>query len=166
MWNDSPQVNRNFAWENFMNGHQVLFMDPYIVYYPRQNRNLPTSPVNGIGSRPDPRWDNFRNNLGYILNYSRRLDLAKIQPRSSLSSTNFCLANTSGEEFLIYAPEGGSFTVRLPLNSSSGKLAVEWFDPSTGKTLHQDPIATGASAYKFTSPFKEDAVLYLKNTIR
>ncbi len=74
MWNESPQRNRNYAWENFMNGNQVLFMDPYLVYYPRENRNLCHAPVNGIGSKPDPRWENFRNNLGYILNYSRKLN--------------------------------------------------------------------------------------------
>ena len=51
MWNDTPRVNRNYAWENFMTGNQVLFMDPYLVYYPRQNRNLCLAPVNGIGRR-------------------------------------------------------------------------------------------------------------------
>ena len=53
-------------------------MDPYLVYYPRQNRNLCASSVNGIGAKPDQRWENFRNNLGYILRYSRRLDLAQL----------------------------------------------------------------------------------------
>ena len=40
IWNDSPQKNRNYVWENFTNGNQVLFMDPYLVYYPRQKRKL------------------------------------------------------------------------------------------------------------------------------
>ncbi|HWW00455.1 MAG TPA: hypothetical protein VNZ64_12215, partial [Candidatus Acidoferrum sp.] len=31
MWNDSAQVNRNYLWENFANGNQVLFMDPYLI---------------------------------------------------------------------------------------------------------------------------------------
>ena len=60
MWNDSAQANRNFFWINFTNGNQTLFMDPYVLFYPRQNRNLCPSPVNGIGSSPDPRWDNVR----------------------------------------------------------------------------------------------------------
>ncbi len=50
MWKDTPQVNRNFAWQNFMNGNQVLFMDPYLVYYPREKRNLCGSPMNSICS--------------------------------------------------------------------------------------------------------------------
>ena len=60
MWNDTPQENRNYAWQNFMTGNQVLFMDPYLVYYPREGRNMCVSPVNGICSGPDPRWDNFQ----------------------------------------------------------------------------------------------------------
>jgi hypothetical protein len=64
LWNDSAQVNRNYIWENFANGNQVLYMDPYLIYWPSGNRNLPANPVNGVGSAPDPRWDNFRNNMG------------------------------------------------------------------------------------------------------
>ena len=32
IWKDTPQQNRNYAWENFTTGNQVLFMDPYVVY--------------------------------------------------------------------------------------------------------------------------------------
>ena len=70
MWNDSPQVNRNYFWINFTNGNQTLFMDPYVVYYPREKRNLCPSPVNGIGSGPDPRWENVRDTMGYIRGYA------------------------------------------------------------------------------------------------
>jgi hypothetical protein len=34
MWNDSQQLNRNWLWENFCNGNQGLFMDPYVIYWP------------------------------------------------------------------------------------------------------------------------------------
>jgi hypothetical protein len=55
------------------------------------------------------RWDNFRDNLGYILNYSSKLSLANVTPRSSLSSTGYCLAQTPpvGAEYLVYARAGG-----------------------------------------------------------
>jgi hypothetical protein len=43
----------------------------------------------------------------------------------------------------------------------SRMLAVEWFNPSTGETIVQDPIRAGASSQSFTPPFKGDAVLYL-----
>jgi Putative collagen-binding domain of a collagenase len=163
MWNETAQNNRNYAWENFMNGNQVLFMDPYLVYYPRENRNLCLSTVNGIGSKPDPRWENFRNNLGYILNYSRKLNLARVTPSPSICSTKFCLAQTpaAGAEYLIYAPSGGTFTMDLSAMPESRMLAVEWFNPATGEAMHQDPIKAGASSQPFTPPFSGDAVLYL-----
>ena len=166
MWNDTPQKNRNYAWENLMTGNQVLFMDPYLVYYPRENRNLCLAPVNGIGSQPDPRWENFRNNLGYLLRYSRKVNLAEVSPRNSLSSTKFCLAQTPsvGAEYLVYAPDRGAFTMDLSAMPGSRQLAVEWFNPETGKTITGSPITAGSSSQSFRPPFREDAVLYLVDT--
>jgi len=166
MWNDTPQKNRNYAWENFVTGNQVLFMDPYLVYYPRENRNLCLSPVNGIGSRPDPRWENFRNNLGYLLRYSRKLNLANVIPRTSLCSTKYCLAQTPsvGAEYLAYAPARGAFTLDLSAMPNSRRLAVEWFSPAVGKTITESPITAGSSSQSFSPPFSGDAVLYLVDT--
>jgi hypothetical protein len=166
IWKDTPQQNRNYAWENFLTGNQVLFMDPYAVYYPRQNRNLCVSPSNAICSGPDTRWDNFRDNLGYILRYSRKLNLANVTPRSVLCSTGYCLAQTPsvGAEYLVYAPSGGSFTVNLSAMPGSRTLAVEWFNPSTGATIAGDPIPSGSSSQAFTPPFNGDAMLYLVDT--
>jgi hypothetical protein len=166
MWKDTPQVNRNYAWENFMHGSQVLFMDPYVAYYPREKRNLCVSPKNAVCSGPDKRYDNFRDNLGYILRYSRKLNLAKVTPSSSLSSTGFCLAQTPpvGAEYLVYAPSGGSFTVNLSAMSGSRTLSVEWFNPSTGAATTGDPVPAGSSSQSFSPPFGGDAVLYLVDT--
>lgn len=166
MWNDSPQKNRNYAWENFLNGNQVLFMDPYLIYYPRERRNMCNSPVNGVCKTPDPRWENFRNNLGYILKYSRKVDLANLTPDSSLCSTKYCLAQTPtvGAEYLIYAPHGNSFTVDLSAMPDSRMLSVEWFDPATEETIHQNPIPAGSHARLFSPPFSGDAMLYLVDT--
>lgn len=163
MWNQTPQANRNYAWENFMTGNQVIFMDPYLVYYPRENRNICADVVNGIGSKTDQRWDNFRNNLGYILRYSRKLNLARVTPQPALSSTHFCLAQTqqTGAEYLAYAPSGGSFRMDLSAMPASRKLAVEWFNPETGKVIRKTPIPAGNPSQTFTPPFKGDAVLYL-----
>jgi Putative collagen-binding domain of a collagenase len=163
MWRDSPEQNRNYTWENFTTGNQVLFMDPYVVYYPRENRNLCASPTHSICSRPDARYDNFRDNLGYILKYSRKLSLAKVWPRDSLSSTGYCLAQTPsvGAEYLVYAPSGGRFTVDLSAMPSSRRLVVEWFNPSSGTAIAGGSIPAGQSSQAFTPPFGGDAVLYL-----
>jgi hypothetical protein len=162
MWNDSPRKNREYAWVNFTTGNQVLFMDPYVVFYPRQNRNICLDPVNGIGRKPDPRWENFRHNLGFLVRYSRKLNLANVRPRRDLCSTGHCLAQTpaTGAEYLVYAPEGGSFTLDVSAMPPARMLAVEWFNPASLTTISEDPVAAGPSARSFRAPFGGDAVLY------
>jgi hypothetical protein len=154
------QSVRNYVWENFTNGDQVLFMDPYEIHWTSGNRNVCASPVNGICSGPDTKYDNFRDNLGYTLNYANKTDLAKMTPQGSLCSTGFCLADNvaSGAEYLVYAPNGGSFTVNL--SATTRVLNVEWFDPATGATTAAAAI-TGGSTKSFTAPFSGDAVLYI-----
>jgi hypothetical protein len=157
-----------------MNGNQAVFMDPYLIYYPRQDRNLCVSPTKGVCTAPDKRWDNLRDNLGYILRYSRKLNLANVTPEGgcptsgcgSVCSTGYCLAQTpsAGAEYLVYAPAGGSFTVNLSAMSSARALAVEWFNPSTGAVIAAKPIPSGSSSQVFTPPFSGDAVLYLVDT--
>jgi hypothetical protein len=160
MWNDSPQVNRNYFWINFTNGNQTLFMDPYVVYYPREKRNLCPSPTNGIGSGPDTRWDNVRDTMGYIRGYADRMNLAVMTPQGKLSSTGHALAstNSANPEFLVYAPSGGNFTVNL--SKSSGWFAVEWMNAATGVKIAGADVSGGATR-TFTPPFNGDAVLYL-----
>jgi len=161
MWNDTPQVNRNYFWINFTNGNQTLFMDPYIVFYPREKRNLCPSPVNGIGSGPDPRWENVRDTMGFIRDYADRMNLAAMTPQGKLASTGHALASASSAhpEFLVYAPSGGDVTVNL--SNTSGRILVEWMNPATGgKTAGAD--VTGGATRTFTPPFGGDAVLYLR----
>src|SRR5204863_577679 len=106
-------TNRNYIWDNFMNGNQVIFMDPYVVYYPRENRNNCGNPVQGICSAPDPRYTNFRANMGYTRQYADRMNLIAATPSDSRSSTGNCLFNPAGTaaEYLVYADNSGSFTV-------------------------------------------------------
>ena len=160
MWNDSAQTNRNYVWENFANGNQVIFMDPYLIYWTTGNRNLCQSPSNGVCTGPDSRWNNMRDNLGYTLSYANKMDLAKMTPQGGLSSTGFCLADNvaTGAEYLVYAPNGGTFTVNL--GATTQVLNVEWFNPATGATTAGAAI-TGGSTKSFTAPFSGDAVLYI-----
>ncbi len=161
MWNESPQANRNFFWLNFTQGDQTLFMDPYVLYYPRQNRNLCPSPVHGISSVPDKRWDQVRDTMGYIRDYAERMNLAAMTPQGNLSSTGHALANTNGAEaeFLVYAPHGGGFSVDL--SGHGGPFAVEWMNPSTGAKIAGGKASGGATT-TFNPPFSGDAVLYLR----
>lgn len=160
IWNDAPQVNRNYFWINFTNGNQTLFMDPYVVYYPRQNRNLCPNPVHGIGAAPDPRWENVRATMGYIRDYADRLDLAAMSARNDLASTGHVLAGQgdSPREILVYAPNGGRFTVDL--SRASGRFSAEWMNPVNGRKSTAADVPGGAVA-PFTPPFAGDAVLCL-----
>jgi hypothetical protein len=161
MWNDSAQGNRNYIWENFTSGNSVMFMDPYVIYWPSSNRNLCISPVNGVCSGPDSRWNNFRDNMGYTVSHANKMDLVKMTPQGNLSSTGRCLAQTPsvGAEYLVYAPNGGTFTVNL--SATTRTLNVEWLNPSSGAITTGGTIAGGSANQSFTPPFSGDAVLYL-----
>jgi hypothetical protein len=162
LWNDSPQLYRNYVWNNFTNGSTVLFMDPYEVYWSSGGRNVCASPKNGVCAGPDARYDNLRDNMGYVLAYANgKLDLVKMTPQPKLASTGQCLANAAatGAEYIVYAPNGGAFTVDLSATTRS--LTVAWLDPATGKTTAGSTVAGGSPTQAFTSPVGNDAVLYL-----
>jgi fibronectin type 3 domain-containing protein len=100
--------------------------------------------------------------MGYTLAYANRMNLAAMTPQGNLSSTAWALANTTANanEFLVYAPNGGSFT--LNLSTSTGRtLNVEWLNPATGATTAAGTVTGGSSSQSFTPPFSGDAVLYL-----
>jgi hypothetical protein len=160
MWNDSAQVNRNFFWINFTSGNQTIFMDPYVVYYPRENRNLCLTPLNGICAEPDPHWDGVRDTMGFIRYYAEQMNLAAMTAQRALSSTGYALANTNpiGAEFLIYSPDGSNFTVDL--SGNEGQFAVEWMNPAIGVKVPTS-IVRGGALRTFQPPFSGDAVLHL-----
>jgi hypothetical protein len=164
MWNDSEQANRNFIWENFTNGAGVIFMDPYLILWTPENRNLCSNPVNGVCSAPAPRYEGFRRNVGYAVSYAERMNLAAMTPQGSLSTTGYCLANAaaSGGEYFVYAPSGGTFSVDL--SAATDTLYVEWMNPSTGAKTSGGSVSGGSSAQSFTPLFAGDAVLYLRST--
>lgn len=160
MWRDSPQAHRNYAWQNFTRGNQVAFMDPYLVSYPRENRNVCVNPTRSVCQSVDTRWNNFRDNLGYIAYYASRLNLGAVSPQSGVCSTGYCIAQTPsvGAEYLVYAPSGGNVSVNLSATTRS--LKVEWLNPSTGEVI-SGGTTTGGSSRSFTPPFGGDAVLYV-----
>jgi hypothetical protein len=161
LWNDSTQINRNFVWENFMNGSGILFMDPYVIDWPGGGRNPCATPTQGVCSAPATRYDNLRDNLGYVVTLAAAaIDLAKLTPQPQLASTGFALANAAatGTEYIVYAPSGGSFTVDL--SATTRPLAVRWLDPTTGATQTAPDVTGGSSKQVFMAPFVSDAVLH------
>jgi hypothetical protein len=160
---DGAGPQRAWVWENFTSGAMTVFMDPYLISGVQAGRNNPSNCANGVCSGPvDPQWEQVRYNMGYTLSYANRMDLVKMTPQGSLSSTGYCLAQTPslGAEYLVYAPSGGTFTVDLTAMGTSRSLNVEWFNPSTGTSAPAGAVTAGASR-SFTAPFSGDAVLYL-----
>ena len=105
-------------WKSFTRGLNPLFMDPYAGVV--------------IGGRFEKKWNPVRRNLGYTLRYARCMDLAAMTPQSSLASTKYCLANP-GKEYLVFLPGGGK--VQIDVSAVRGPLAVEWFQPATGRII-------------------------------
>jgi len=153
-----------YLWENVTSGAAgVVLMDPYLIYWPGSpNRNLCNNPVHQICTGGvDTKFDQFRANMGFAVNFvNTRLDLVKMTPQGNLSSTGFCLADNvaSGAEYLVYAPNGGSFTVNL--SATAKTLNVEWLNPNNGTTINGGTVSGGLTK-SFTAPFNGDAVLYL-----
>jgi hypothetical protein len=50
--------------------------------------------------------------------------------------------------------------VTVDLTTAKGELALEWFDPATGRTAKRG-ATTGGGRRKLTAPFKGSAVLYV-----
>jgi Putative collagen-binding domain of a collagenase len=164
---DGALLNRNFVWENFVSGAGgIMFQDPYLMFWSANSRNLCDNgvpPPHGQCTTVDPYWEPLRNSLGYATLLSQKLDLVKMSP-SSLASTSWCLANDSavGGEFVVYAPNGGSFTVDL--SAQAGRtLNYQWLDPTTGTYSSIATVSGGNSTQSFTPPWGSsyDAVLYI-----
>ena len=135
--------NGAWVWKSFLRGLNPIFMDPY----------------DGVVlAQPfDPQWEPVRRSMGYTLVFANRMDLAGCVPHNELSSTGYCLANP-GKEYLVFLSSAGKVTVDL--SAVDGVLTVEWFDPSTGKTIKAGTTRGGARQ-DFTSPLAGDAVLYI-----
>ena len=112
-----------------------------------------------VPSFETPQWELTRRNIGAAVNYANAkfLNLAAMSPSISISSTKYALANP-GEEYLIYQPNSGSFTVDM----QSGSYWYEWFEPQTASVAIAGSYDASSGNNCFTPPFSGDAVLYLR----
>jgi hypothetical protein len=141
-----------WVWKSFTRGLNPILMDP-IKPFP----GIDEHPQWGNINHPDnPLWGPIRKQMGDTLNFAKRLDLKHMQPQGDLSSSTYCLANP-GHEYLVYIPEGGTFTVDL--SHASGTLYLEWFSVINGTTVEKS-LALGGQKHEFTPPFDGEAVLY------
>ena len=127
---------RAWAWKNFTRGNNASL----IIVIPDKAG-----------------WNEARRALGDTRSFATRINLVAMTPRNELASSKYCLADAR-REYLVYLPSGGN--VSVDLSAALGELAVEWFNPSTGKTQRSEAVHGGARR-SFTVPFDGDAVLYV-----
>lgn len=154
--------NYKWAWKAFCRGHNPIFMDPWQHLPGKHNKETKWNFINGgisENTRDYPDWEPLRKNLGYICDLAGKMDLANMHPRSSLSSTGYCLSNP-GKEYIIYFPEGGMATVDLTHSKTTFKVA--WFIPIMNKWVDAPQVIEGGGYVKLTPPFTGDAVLWLR----
>jgi len=114
--------------------------------------------VNGYATNVDPYWNTIRTGLSQTATYARQIDLAQMTPQNTLCSTTFCLANV-GQQYLVYAPAGGTFTVTL----AAGTYNYQWFNPAANAVAATGTIKIVANgAQSFSAPFSGDAALLLQ----
>lgn len=146
-----------WVWESFTRGLNVLYMDGYDgKAYGTGHPWTQADSANGNTVK-------LRKNMGYILRYANRMNLAATAPRGDLTSTGYCLANPAphAAEYMVYFPFGGAQTVNLSATSDS--LVAEWLNPGDGSTTAGGVVA-GGSTRTFTPPFNSDAALYLHSS--
>jgi hypothetical protein len=150
--------DRGWVWKSFTSGNNVAFLDPYNY-------------ISGTGGF-DPQWNDMRRNLGYTLDFARRIDLEAMTPQPDLASTGYCLASSGPNkaEYLVYLPFlHGKFThylnsnkIVVDLTAVVGQLYVEWFNPGTG-ILTSGTGTTGGGNREFIVPFSGDAILHIRS---
>jgi len=106
-------------------------------------------------------YEPARYAMGDTLRFARRMNLIEMQPRGTLSSTGYALANP-GEEYLVLQPSttADPFAMRL----AAGTYAVEWLGVDTRRTMEAGEVAVERDGdIDFTAPLAESepAVLYL-----
>lgn len=132
-------INSAWVWKIFLRGSNPIVID---------------GNLNGFGF---PAGSGYREAIGHTSGYAKRINLAAMTPSTSLCSTTYCLVN-SGNEYLVYAPGGGWFSVNL----QSGTYSYEWFNPTSGSVSTTGNYSAFCGNNSFFPPFLGDAVLYLK----
>jgi hypothetical protein len=138
----------DWVWRAFARGHNVLSMD-----------SLKGPDLAGRSVRYDAEStpekvaaeDAAREGIRQTRRVSEMLDLRGARSRGDLSSTGFALADPADGDFVVYAPEGGRFT--LDLSGTAGqRLAASWVDVEAGTVAGAATVEGGDAARRFDAP--------------
>ena len=84
---------------------------------------------------------------------SQMVDMTKMTPSDALSSTGFALADQAEGQYIVYDPNGGSFTVDLS-KSSGTTLQTQWLNVATGTASAAGTVTGGSASQGFTPPIQ------------
>ncbi len=140
-----------WPWKAFTRGHNPILYDLGII-----GGVTPDDPSAGFPSYES--LEAARLALGDTRRLAERLDLARMEPAPSVSSTRYALADL-GREYVVFQPDDGGFTVDLP----PGAYDVEWFSLAAREWTKADAVvATDGEPTRLSPPGGADAwVLHL-----
>jgi hypothetical protein len=139
-----------WPWKAFTRGQNPILYDLGII-----GGVKPDDPSAGFPSYES--LEDARLALGDTRRLADRLNLARMVPDSSVSSTRFALA-AEGQEYVIFQPDSDDFTVRLP----AGTYGVEWFSLANRSWTDADAVTVeGAGPTGFEYPASGPSVLHL-----
>jgi hypothetical protein len=142
--------NTEWGWRSLTRGQQQMYMDPYDM----------------DGHSPTETGEvNMRTSLKYVQDYSGKIDLKHAVPSTTQSSTGYALVNdgtAADDQYMVFAPDGGTFTVDL--TNTSHNVVPEWLNTDTYATSTSSAVSAGSSGVSFTSPWgtTNSALLILK----
>jgi len=139
-------ANHPWVWKSFCRGMNVILMDCFTI------KTYGTFERSAHAGN-----ERCRAAMGHTKSFADRMNLDKAVPHGELSSTGYCLAAV-GQEYLVYQPKNGGFTVDL----EPGDYQVEWFNPITGVAIKGETISSKGGPQSFDSGFEKDSVLYLE----
>ena len=145
--------DHTWVWKSLMMGANPSVLDGN-AFFP--DKVVPDNPDDTVGAALT--FD-AQERMGDTRTYAIKMHLTQAVPHPELSSTGYALAWPSNE-YLVYQPATGAFTVQLP----AGPYTVEWFDPTARTTTTTTTTVASTGAISFTSPLdpSHDAVLFLK----
>jgi hypothetical protein len=106
-----------------------------------------------------PEYDDIKHMVDFFT--TNNIPYWRMVSQNSLvnSGTRVYVLGLTGAEYVVYSANGDTFKLNLP----GGLYQAKWFDPATGTTKPGKTVMGGVKS--FTSPFSNDAVLYLSSGI-
>jgi hypothetical protein len=161
MQGDGATGQTKWAWENFMLGNGVAFMDPYLVLWTTRN-NCTGAPVGGdayVCSGLDPQWNQLRSAMADLTTYAKKIDLKNMTPQYTLFGSGFGLASTSAPvSYLMFSPNGSAAET---ITTVAGTYTVEVFDTSAHAIVSITPNVSIGTSYTFNPPGSHNYVVWI-----